>query len=173
MSDNKIHLPTTAELEATADTIRIPIDLHPRIIDTTLQTIAATWPHDTLHTADGQPYMRRYYPQGPGTPTLGDTSIRLHHFLNSDPGRDLHDHPWDFTTTILNGTYIEHTPTGPIPRHTGDTIHHQAEHPHRIELTDGPVWTLFTHGPARRRWGFHTPTGWTHWTRHPNAGYTQ
>lgn len=135
-----------------------------------LTAIVERWPSDTLHTHDGHPYMRRYYPLGPGTDTINGTTVRIHQFLASDPGRDLHDHPWDFTTTILAGTYLEHHTTGTRELHPGDTTTHAAEDAHRVELIHGPVWTLFTHGPARRRWGFHTPTGWTHWRDYPHAG---
>jgi hypothetical protein len=36
---------------------------------------------------------------------------------------------------------------------------------HRIELEDGPCWTLFITGPRYREWGFLCPQGWMHWQR--------
>lgn len=46
-------------------------------------------------------------------------------------------------------------------------LHHflrRATFTHRIELTNGPVWTLFLTGPKVREWGFHCPQEWRHWT---------
>lgn len=37
-------------------------------------------------------------------------TVRLHHTLMSDAGRDFHDHPWPFTSFILGGGYLEHRP---------------------------------------------------------------
>ena len=34
---------------------------------------------------------------------------------------------------------------------------------HRIELTDGPCWTLFVTGPKYQEWGFLCPRGFVHW----------
>lgn len=132
--------------------------------------LIASWPSDTLHTSDGNAYMERYYLGGQHVPVHDRTAVRLHHFLGSDPGRDLHDHPWDFTTVLLTGGYVEHTEHGRTIRNVGDVVHHRAEDLHRVELLE-PTWTLFLHGPARRRWGFLTPTGWVYWGDYPAVGY--
>lgn len=116
---------------------------------------------DTITNTDGIDYIRRHH--------ITD-NIRFHHILANDPDRHLHDHPWDYTTLLLEGSYREHTRDNITDHHPGDLLHRQAEQPHRLELLDGPVLTLFIAGPARRRWGFHTDNGWVHWSDYPDAG---
>lgn len=82
--------------------------------------------------------------------------------------RALHDHPWLNCSILLQGRYTEHTISA-------GGINHRAEYregciklrgpryAHRIELTDGPCWSLFITGPNVRDWGFHCPNGWRHW----------
>lgn len=53
---------------------------------------------------DGELYLRRWYLKGRGT----DEQWFLHNIRLPDAGRELHDHPWDFTTKILSGGYTEH-----------------------------------------------------------------
>lgn len=117
---------------------------------------------------DGEPYMERCFLVG--GPRERGPSARFHLILRSDPGRDLHDHPWDFTSVILRGAYTEVTHTGETTYRAGDVIVRRAEDPHRLILDDGPVWTLVRTGPVRRRWGFHTPAGWVHWSDYAQAG---
>lgn len=122
--------------------------------------------HDILNAA-GDPYMERWiarFANGGG--------IRLHHILRSDDDRALHDHPFDFTSLILSGSYVEHVPADPADP-AGPTIEKvyrpgmlnrcRAEQLHRLELRDGPVWTLVRSAPKRREWGFYTPEGWVRW----------
>ena len=41
---------------------------------------------------------------------------------------------------------------------------------HRLELIDGPCWTLFVTGPRYREWGFHCPQrGWVPWKEFTSA----
>ena len=49
-------------------------------------------------------YMRRWIARCPWF------TLRLHNILQSDEGRDHHDHPFDFTSLILRGGYVEHRP---------------------------------------------------------------
>lgn len=90
-------------------------------------------------------------------------NVYLHRFLRSDDDRALHDHPFDNTSWILSGEYLEHFPDRSITRHQGEVVSRVAELSHRIELVSGPVLTLFFTGPRRREWGFHCPQGWRHW----------
>ena len=96
----------------------------------------------------------------------------LHLFLRSDDDRALHDHPWANVSILLRGGYVEHRiSAGGIHTRThrkaGDwTIRPSGKIAHRIELTDGPCWTLFLTGPLYRKWGFHCPDqGWIYWKR--------
>ena len=91
-------------------------------------------------------------------------SVRLHLIARPDRDRDLHTHPWDARTIILDGWYEEernlavpmwpatrerhHRPTG----YTGQLLHTDA---HRITaVSPGGVWTLFITGRRRGSWGF-------------------
>lgn len=89
-------------------------------------------------------------------------SLYLHHILRSDQDRELHDHPWSFTTLILAGGYVEETRRGDSIRwqlhRPGELLHRPAPWAHRLILDmDRPAWTLVFVGPRKRRWGFHTP----------------
>ena len=124
---------------------------------------------DRIAGVDGVEYMRRYHLDHDHDDHHHDRT-RLHQILKSDPQPDPHDHPWNFTSTLLAGSYDEWRPDyGWRTWHAGDTIHRDAATPHRLEL-DAPVFTLVTVGPVRRRWGFHTATGWVHWSNYPHAG---
>lgn len=121
--------------------------------------------HDIVNAA-GDPYMERWLARTPRG------YLRLHHILRSDDDRALHDHPFDFTSLILRGSYVEHVPAdladpaGPtVPRRygPGSILRRRAQDPHRLELPWGPVWTVVRTGPKIREWGFHHPEGWVHW----------
>ncbi len=119
---------------------------------------------------DGEPYLVRY--RLIRTPWGG---LYLHHILRSDKARHLHDHPFDFWTLIIWGSYEEFRPalreegstevmrgSDPYRRSWLSLIRRRAEDLHRIELTR-PCWTLFWRGPNRREWGFDTEEGWVDW----------
>lgn len=98
------------------------------------------------------------------------SNVYIHRFLRSDDDRALHDHPWNNTSWVLSGEYLEHLADGEsATRYTGDVITRTALRPdgtgtpHRVELVTDPVLTLFFTGPIIREWGFHCPTGWKHW----------
>ena len=97
--------------------------------------------------------------------------VSVHHWLGSDDQRAMHDHPWSSVTTVLAGHLTEHTPDGPLDLTPGTTITRTADEAHAIELVSDEAWTLFTTGPIVRRWGFHTPDGWVHWSDWPHAGH--
>lgn len=112
-----------------------------------------------------RPYLRRWY-LIPRNPVF---NIYVHQFLRSDDDRALHCHPWANASLILRGRYTEHTiAAGGVHQHRvlaagAWTFRFSGRHAHRIELTDGPCWTLFLTGPRYRSWGFHCPTRWVHW----------
>lgn len=122
-------------------------------------------PCDRLLDEDDAEYMRRFHlKQGHGS------NARFHQIRADDPGRAWHDHPWDYVTRLLSGTYIEHTPDGGVRYVAGDVLVRRAEQLHRLELPNGPVWTYFVTGRVRRRWGFMTGAGWVHWRDYAAAG---
>src|SRR5258708_12932001 len=107
-------------------------------------------PCDKLSNGDQGEYMRRYHLE-----YTRDRAIRFHHILASDPGSDLHDHPWDFVSVMLAGTYLEHTPSGTVRYEAPCVILRKAEQLHRLELV-APAWTYVGCGRARRKWGYPT-----------------
>lgn len=115
---------------------------------------------------DGRLYLERFH-----VVTTPECAIRLHHWHCGDDQRALHDHPWSNCTTVLAGHLVEHTETGTTELTPGAVMVRAAEQPHRIELVSDDAWTLFVTGPIVRRWGFHTDTGWVHWTAWPHAGH--
>jgi hypothetical protein len=98
--------------------------------------------------------------------------LSLHRWHRSDDDRALHDHKADNVSISLTGRFREvlFHPTCDYPR--GDRVYtlavrwplipyfRKAETPHRVELIDGPVWTLWLRWPARRRWGYWCSFGW-------------
>jgi len=100
---------------------------------------------DLILGPTGQRYLERHH--------LTDL-VRYHHILDDDRQPDLHDHPWDFTSMLLTGGYRETTTAGTTEHWAPTVVVRDAEEPHRLELLDGPMWTLVATGPARRRWGF-------------------
>lgn len=121
---------------------------------------------DVVIGGHDDPYLKRWF-LIPRNPIF---NIYLHHFLRSDDDRALHDHPWLSMSYLLCGTYLEHCIlAGGINLKSeykaGDCIVRlSGRYAHRIELHNGPVWTLFITGPRYRQWGFHCPDiGWRHW----------
>src|ERR1700744_875507 len=120
--------------------------------------IADIRPPDFLIGGAEHPYMRRWWV----IPRNRFFNIYLHHFLRSDDDRALHDHPWLNASVLLQGEYTEHTISAGGVNHrrkygAGDIKFRGPRYAHRVELTDGPCWSLFITGPNVRSWGFHCP----------------
>lgn len=103
-------------------------------------------------------------------------AVRVHEILSSDRERDLHNHPWAYTSIVLRGGYFEHTlrefpGRAPVPIRRwygpGSVLVRPANSFHRLELwkrpdgTEEPCISLFITGPKRRDtapehscWGF-------------------
>lgn len=85
--------------------------------------------------------------------------IYVHHWQRSDPD-DLHDHPWDFTSVVLRGSYRErrldpHNGPYVVERPTGSIGYRRALDRHRVEILPGAdVWSMIITGPVQREWGF-------------------
>ena len=89
--------------------------------------------------------------------------VRVHNIRRSDSDRELHDHPFDFTSIILWGGYWETRDDGSRTCYgPGSVVHRRAEMLHRLELP-GPAWTLVFRGPYRREWGFVRDGVWIRW----------
>jgi len=139
-------------------------------------------------TIDGECYMNRHWTfQLGGAPRDKDNKregswlkARVHEITRSDRDRSLHDHPFDYLTFILKGGYWEITERPMRSRSKliqawpalystwygpGSVLFRFAENAHRLVVPGRePAVTWFVSGPKRREWGFHTPTGWVHWT---------
>lgn len=87
----------------------------------------------------------------------------LHQVLRDDDDRALHDHPWDSTSIVLSGTLREVLPDGERILTPGSITSRSATQLHRLEIVEGPVWTLFITGPKVRDWGFQCGDRWVPW----------
>lgn len=106
---------------------------------------------------DGQRYLLRFYIKRNGLLP----GMYLHHFYMGDSDRELHDHPWWISgSLILTGGYYEERL---IPGTT--TIVHRVIGPgtvniirgtdfHRVDLIEDHAWTLFVSGNRNKDWGF-------------------
>lgn len=129
-------------------------------------------------------YLVRFWPghaelrrrSGDGS-FASDNCRMLHFFASADPGRELHDHPWDFGSLILAGGYVEERPlersetkrpcedgsfSGYDPtlrktvvRRVGDQRYVAATQPHRVASVCFDTWTEVETGPLQRQWGFY------------------
>lgn len=130
-------------------------------------SISERRPPDVVIGGFERPYLRRWWL----VPRNRVANAYLHEFLRSDDDRALHDHPWANASVILRGSYTEHTiDAGGVHRRrifaAGDVKLRGPRAAHRVELHDGPCWTLFITGPNVRTWGFHCPErGWIPWRR--------
>jgi hypothetical protein len=120
---------------------------------------------DVVIGSRANPYLLRWHI----IPRNRFLNVYFHLFLRSDDDRALHCHPWINLSFLLRGVYTEHTIRAggvhaKVRREAGDLKLRRATAAHRIELTDGPCWTLFVTGPKVREWGFHhAKCGWVHW----------
>lgn len=122
-----------------------------------LEWLAGHLPLREIMGDHGDPYLERFF-----LFRLFGVTAYLHRFIASDPGRELHDHPWLWSVGIvLVGRYFEErvyrspfilttvrkvVSAGDINLIRGDDFH-------RINI-DRPCWTLFLHGRRVKGWGF-------------------
>lgn len=132
-------------------------------------------PPDFIIGGQTKPYMLRWWL----IPRNRWFNIYLHKLLRDDDDRALHDHPWANVSILLKGSYREVMPNfagqrtpyariADLPmrakvRSRGSVVFRRATDSHRLEVVDGPVWSLFITGPVQRKWGFHCPKGWRDW----------
>ncbi len=116
------------------------------------------------------PYMLRWFV----LPRNEQCNVYLHSILRSDEDRAGHDHPWDNTSFVIDGSYEEITFDVDRPwlewdsytRTAGDVLSRKATDTHRLIIPDGqPAISLFMTGPKVREWGFWCPEGkgWVHY----------
>lgn len=107
----------------------------------------------------GPGYLQRWYI----IPRNKWFNIYLHKILRDDADLQLHDHPWWSLSFLLKGELLEESFEGKrhIPAYL--PIIRSAKFAHRLEVVQGPVWTIFITGPKVRKWGFYTHQGWVGW----------
>ena len=83
-------------------------------------------------------------------------SIWLHGIYAPDEDKHLHNHPWDFKSLVLKGSYIEQTENGNITQRPGRfNSRNGKEDFHKIlELKSPVIYTLFIVSPVKRTWGY-------------------
>lgn len=133
--------------------------------------LVAAFPGRTkLIDVDGKPYLMRFYIKHNGRLP----GIYLHHFYQSDPDRDLHNHPWTWAVSlVLTGGYYEERIEAPVIWSMSELNHFEpqtferkapginyiGEHVFRRvilkDLKQG-AWTIFVSGREVRDWGFLT-----------------
>lgn len=129
---------------------------------------------ETITGPDGTPYLTRYHILNNKKWWSFSRKLYIHNILRSDFDRDPHCHPWNFVSILLKGSYKEYnrieTKFGEEIIETEwprlSVVQHNAADAHRLELENGPVWTLVFVGPKIRDWGFYTPSGFV-----PNEEY--
>lgn len=112
---------------------------------------------------EGDKYLLRFYLKHSSKRFPG---LYLHYFYRGDQDRDLHNHPWTKSVSlILTGGYVEERLSkkekiGPnykvIKRVVGPGSLNviRSDDFHRIDLIGGSTWTLFTSGKKVKDWGF-------------------
>ena len=107
-------------------------------------------------------------------------NIYIHRVLRDDDDRALHDHPWNSLSLCCEGSLHEVTKDRTNVIMPGEWKYRKATYAHRLKLCPFqalnsthytfPV-TLFITGPWKRKWGFHTDTGWVYWKDFLNIYY--
>ena len=122
------------------------------------------WERETIYDPESKkPYIKRI--RIIKTPMF---SIFYHRFYLPDKDRALHDHPWNFATVLLTGSYSEtiktHPYAGPkdFARHSPGIYFHPSKHFHRINTLLGTVRTLVFIGAKHKNWGFLENNKWVH-----------
>lgn len=93
------------------------------------------------------PYLERYY-----MGTVFGRQLWLHRFLSSDGERHLHNHPWNATSIVLAGGYLEELVGDCRYRLRWSAGKITMERLHRISSVDPGTWTLMIVEPGRIPW---------------------
>lgn len=120
---------------------------------------------ERARTVDGGPQMYRFrFFELPAIKRIGFRGRRfaIHKILRPDNLiYGLHDHPWDFWSIVLWGSYTERfeVPAPGFPdryriRSPLTAMSHRAQYQHAIVSVDGPCYTLIITTGRVRAWGF-------------------
>lgn len=94
-----------------------------------LRRLVSGKPHQIIGPSVS-PYMKRWYL----IPHTRWVNLYLHKFERSDEDRALHDHPWNFWSFVVKGSYWEITEWERTLRKRWSLAYRNAEHPHRVQL---------------------------------------
>ncbi len=89
--------------------------------------------------------------------------IYKHIIVKSDKDKHEHDHPWDFVSFILEGSYSEFIDGRLFARNRFSFKFNDAEFNHKLASVSGPKGRCVTFvitGQRRRDWGYKTSKGW-------------
>lgn len=133
-------------------------------------------PYYHLANFDGSPYMSRWWLMPKWCLELKSEGIywpkswlpfviRLHHIRSEDKDRDLHDHPADYRTLLIDGKYVEQDIFNVLHFHAqGSSRSARAETFHKIiNVSEGGVWTIFIMKNRHNSWGFLKDGFKIHW----------
>lgn len=82
-------------------------------------------------------------------------SIWLHGIYAADEDKHLHNHPWDFKSMVLKGSYIEETQHGFITQKPLKFNSRNGNSFHKIhKLLTPVVYTIFFVTKQKRQWGY-------------------
>lgn len=109
---------------------------------------------------DGSPYLLRCY-LTPMTEQRWWPGVFLHYFYRGDHDREVHNHPWDVSMSlILTGGYIEERfdaeTRGIVERVIKPLMLNviRGDDFHRVQMRKGGCFSLFIAGRKIQRWGF-------------------
>lgn len=116
----------------------------------------------------GMPYIVRFWLHPPECKSSGDlssaNSLMLHLILAPDAGTELHNHPWSFTSKVLQGRlqFVEgshlHSQRSKLTVLAGEDYVMDARRMHRIAKCAPCTWTLVQTGPlVNPNWQFLRP----------------
>lgn len=88
-------------------------------------------------------------------------SIYIHGIYATDQDKHLHNHPWDYKSIVLKGSYIEETNSGTNTLQFGTITSRNGKDYHKIKtLLTKSVYTLFIVSPVKRVWGYQVDGSW-------------
>ena len=88
-------------------------------------------------------------------------SIYIHGIYAADQDKHLHNHPWDYKSIVLKGSYIEETNNGVNILKFGTVTSRIGKDYHKIKsLLTKSVYTLFIVSPIKRIWGYQVDGSW-------------
>lgn len=104
----------------------------------------------------GEPYLERYYMGEVQSAEGAKCQHWLHRFLRNDSERHLHTHPWEASSSVLCGWYVEALPSGQFQLRQSSSWHRITfDTLHRVAAVKPNTWTSLIVRPERRdTWRF-------------------